>query len=72
MCLNRNPSNTFGRRTVEERHLLCEFCCTEGSLCNRNLDCGHTQTTCEYLLCRDKLSAYIQQDKDIRGVFSYI
>ncbi|VDI62421.1 Hypothetical predicted protein [Mytilus galloprovincialis] len=45
MCLNRNPSNTFGRRTEEERHLLCEFCCTEGSLCNRNLDCGHTQNT---------------------------
>ncbi|CAC5426183.1 Angiopoietin-related protein 2,Angiopoietin-1 [Mytilus coruscus] len=42
MCINRNPSNTFGRRTEEERHLLCGFYCTEGSLCNRNLDCGHT------------------------------
>lgn len=52
MCLNRNPSNTFGRRTEEERHLLCEFCCTDGSLCNRNLDCDHTLDTCEYLVLR--------------------
>lgn len=67
MCLNRNPSDLFGRRREEERHLLCEFCCAKGSLCNRNLDCGQTS---EYLVLHFycvNTKATFQQNTNIRS-----
>ncbi|XP_063406538.1 uncharacterized protein LOC134690494 [Mytilus trossulus] len=41
MCMNGLTSDNNGRRSEEERHLLCETCCGGTSLCNRNLDCSH-------------------------------
>lgn len=41
ICMNGFYSNILGRRSDNERHLLCESCCAGSSYCNRNLLCSH-------------------------------